>query len=240
MLQADERRSVEICCNALYGSPNSADSPPGNVSNMIPMSGFTSADQEDSKENLAPTEGFPQFSLMKPCGKAAALPDQAARKGPGPTSRAEPSSPVLIQPLQPHQLAQGCPGMTTAELPFNLLYMPATSAMSQPSSPMLNSPVCCQPLADVCLFGSPPQNQSGTRHSPHFFSVMGDHTHLASATDHCNQEAVHGQSKPVRNICLGTHAAEPDEAKSGLMEMDSEAEFMALLKAAEQQRVSAL
>ena len=218
---ADKNCSVDICCNAVYGSVDGADSPTGSMHSMIPMSGVKLQPMEDMKENLSPADVAPHACLMRQFGSvqshmhascvAAALPDQAACKGPGLQGKATYSSPIMKQPLQPLQVGNGCSGTVASEVTPSLLPLPAVSALTQLprqlpehlsshrlcqlSSQQLSHQASSQAPADVCLFGSPPHNQHDTQ------------------TD-----------RP--------------SALEGLVDNNSELEFMELLAAAQQQRVS--
>ena len=98
------QHNIEICCNALYGSPEASDSPTGSLhSLMIPMSGLKAAHpSDDTKENVAPIDG-----PLQPCFKGQSAmpnvdrprhefghvsPDEAPSNGPGPMNRADRSA----------------------------------------------------------------------------------------------------------------------------------------------------
>ena len=256
--------NVEICCNALYGSPEASDSPTGSLhSLMIPMSGSKAAHPlDDTKENVAPIGG-----PLQPCFKGQSAmanvdrprhefgrfsPDEAPSNGPEPMDRAHRSAPVMTQPLQTHQAVHRWSEaeVTDAQTPVRLLPVPATSALaahpshssdhllgqqsSQFESDRMTHGAFRQPPADVCLFGSPLRGQNDNP----------VHHSTAYRSESVYQKAVGGLAV-LDPVGLGTKpegseaavAAEKAHGSAILMTEDSEQSFRELLQAAQQQRV---
>lgn len=150
---AAETGNVEVCCNALYGSPDLADSPAGSVHSMIPMSGLSAhsmipmsglrvMEPEDAKENLAPGESPMQACcLMHSFAKEAAdvsgqgirdrLPQLAAGKVSGLLNGALRSAAATALPLQPCQAGNTWSGSEASGSmpPFSLLPVPMATAI---------------------------------------------------------------------------------------------------------------
>ena len=258
------KHNVEICCNALYGSPGASDSPTGSLhSLMIPMSGLKAANpSDDTKENLAPIDDPLQPCLMsqfaignvdRPRHNFVRVsPDEASSKGSGPMNKANSSTTVIVQPLRPHQAVHSWSEaeVTDTQMPIRLLPVPATSALaahpshssdhllSQQSSQFerdsMTDGMSRQPPTDECLFGSPPRGQIDNQ-------VYHSIAHTTEAVYHT---AV-GSLPLLDSVGLGTKsegleaaaAAEKAHRSALLMTEDSEQSFMELLQAAQQQRV---
>lgn len=252
--------NVEICCNALYGSPEASDSPTGSLhSLMIPMSGSKAAHpSDDTKENVAPIDGplqlcfksqFAIGNIDRPRHEFGHVsPDEAPSNGPGPMNRADRSAPGMAQPLQPHQAVHSWSEVTDTQTPVRLLPLPATSALaahpshssdhllSQQSSQFESDSMThgMSRPADECLFGSPPRGQYDN--------------HVSHSTT-CGTESVYhtavGGLALLDSVGLGTKqegleaatAAEKAHRSAMLTTEDSEQSFRELLQAAKQQRV---
>ena len=256
--------NVEICCNALYGSPEASDSPTGSLhSLMIPMSGLKAAHpSEDTKENVAPID-----SSLQPCLKSQfamgnvdrprhkfvhVSPDEAPSNGPGPMNRAYSSATFIAQPLQPHQAVRSWSEaeVTDTQTPVRLLPVPATAALaahptpcsdrllsqqsSQFESDRMTHGMSRQLPADECLFGSPPRGQNDN--------------HVYHSTAHRQESVYHtavGGLALLDSVGFGTKpegleaavAAGKAHGSAILMTEDSEQSFRELLQAAQQQRV---
>lgn len=256
--------NVEICCNVLYGSPETSDSPTGRLhSLMIPMSGLKAAHpSDDTKENVAPVDSplQPRLKSQSAMGNVdrsghkfgGVSPDEASSKSPGPLNRAYRSADVMAQPLQNHRAMHSWSAaeVTDTQMPVRLLPVPATSALaahpsqlpdhllSQPSGQFeidrMTHGMSRQLPADECLFGSPPRGQ------------IDNHPYCSNAhrQESVYQKAVGGLPL-LASVGLGTKqaaleapaAAEKVHGSAILMTEDSEQSFMELLQAAQQQRV---
>lgn len=150
---AVETGNVKVCCNALYGSSDLADSPAGSVHSMIqmsglsvhsmiPMSGLRVMEPEDAKENLAPGETPMQaccliHSFAKEAADASGhgirdkLPQLAAGKVSGLLNGAVRSAAATALPLQPCQAVSTWSGSEAlgSMPPFSLLPVPMATAI---------------------------------------------------------------------------------------------------------------
>ncbi len=254
--------NVEICCNALYGSPEASDSPTGSLhSVMIPMSGLKAAHpSDDTKENVAPIDGplqsclksqFAMANLDRPRhGFGRFSPGEAPSNGPGLMNRADRSAPVMAQPLQPHQAVHSWLEVTDAQTPVRLLPLPATSALaahpshssdhllgqqsSQFESVRMTHGISRQPPADECLFGSPPNGQINNQ-IYHSTAQRQESVYSRAAGGLPLLDSVGLGAKPEGLEAAA--AAEKAHRSALLMTEDSEQSFRELLQAAQQQRV---
>ncbi|KAA6430051.1 MAG: hypothetical protein FRX49_00482 [Trebouxia sp. A1-2] len=258
---------VKICCNALYGSPEASDSPPGSLhSLMIPMSGSKAAHpSDDTKENVAPTDiplqpclnsQFAMAVVDRPRHKSVHVsPDETPSIGPGPINRANSSATVIVQPLQPHQAA--VPSWSEAEvtdtqMPVRLLPVPATSALAahpSHSSDHLLSQQSSQFESDRMTHGmsrQPPADECLFGSPPR----GQNDNHVQHSSAHRQESVYHtavGGLALLDSVALGTKpealgaavAAETADGSAILMTEDSEQSFMELLQAAQQQRMFA-
>lgn len=245
---------MDVCCNALYGSP---DQSPGHHNNqgdpgMFSMAGVSQQHFEDFKENLSPFLGdatsclWAQFDdAVHTCAtgvcQSSESPADAGQYGPRlQIARASCNSPAPLQPLLPEQPWQNA-----------VLLVPSSSGVSQNSSQMLSqqsnhlashhrNESVSQPAADVCLFGSPPrQSQNAPDASWHMPAASTGQPHKDGrwASTHTRD----------RHAVQGLHAGQPHDAALDLEEEagvalalheSSEQAFRQLLKSAQQQRVS--
>lgn len=257
--------NVEVCCNALYGSPEASDSPTGSLhSLMIPMSGLKAAHpSDDTKENVAPTD-----SPLQPCLKSQfalgnydrprhkfvhVSPFEAPSHGPGLMNRANSSAPVMAQPLQPHQAVRSWSEaeVTDTQAPVRLLPVPATPALaaedlSHPSDHLLSQ--------QSSQFGIDRMAHEMSRQPPADECLFGspprdqNDNHVYHSTAHRQKSVYHtavGGLTLLDSVGLGTKpdgleaavAAEKADGSAILMTEDSEQSFTELLQAAQQQRV---
>lgn len=254
--------TVEVCCNALYGSDQATASPDSQGRHSrVYMTAVSQQHLDDVKENLTPPNHAPAACLCIHFADAAQ--DVATASGASLKHRFDHAeqqvsslhqirsarhSLASLQPLPPGEMCHSTllpvPSSSAAA---QALSHPLTQLPSHLLSHLANESVN-QPAADVCLFGSPPRQPYDRQRS--FWAMPAD-----SVKQHQDKSrGVWGnmgdrQTLPDRRTPMAaSHAGHPhaatqqaEEAVGGALSKDvsSEEAFKQLLESAQQQRVSA-
>ena len=253
--------TMEVCCNALYGS----DQATASLDSLVHHGGDleTAARQQhldDIKENLIPPSGAPAGCLwphFRDAAQDVATATGASLKHGLACAEQYALSPYHTRstghspgPLQSLTVGQTCQS--------TLLPVPTCSAAAQALSDLLTHPPSQllthsvnesghQPAADVCLFGLPPRQPHDKHRSFWGVSAVSMRQHRDNSRGGLGYMG-DSQTLPDPHPLMPDphaghpHAAtqQPEEAVRGVLSQDvsSEKAFRQLLESAQQQRVS--
>ena len=261
--------TVQVCCNALYGSDQATASPDSHEQhNGVLMTTVSQQHLDDIKENLAPPSEAPAICLWPQF--AGAGHDIAAATGTSLThgyhhaeqyesslqhvraARSSPLQPLPIEDTYPCTLLPVPSSSVAAQAISHLLTQQPSQLLSHTAN---ESFTINPPAADVCLIGSPPRQPHDRQRSCWDMSAvsMSQHKHNARGGFGYvrDRQTLPGPDAPMPEsqvLLSEPHAGhlldttqQDGEAVAGALSNDvsSEKAFRQLLESAQQQRVSA-